>query len=229
MMVFLSCLAHGAAAGVFYMKSGVPIETPTPVGREVLWVESVSLPGEVTPTRSKSITRVTGKPDPVRSEPLDQAVEARPFEVSPSEVSPAGTAPEGDHPNPVSGGEEEEGDRADGGDAGGPQENPGDEQKALLQDFLRQVRNEIERVRDYPYLALWGHIEGRVLVRFDIATDGHARKVQLVHSSGSALLDRTALLTIEKIRRFPPVPPGLGFPEVSLTVPLVYQIDGSEK
>jgi TonB family protein len=224
MMILLSCLTHGVVAGVFSMQSGIPVEIPTPVGREVLWVESVSLPGEATPTHPKTITRVTGNPDPVRNELLDQTAEARPLDFS-----PAGTVPAGDRPNPASDGGEEERERADGGDAGGLQENPGDEQNALLQDFLGQVRNEIERVKDYPHLALWGHIEGRVLVRFDIAKDGHARKVQLVHSSGSSLLDRTALLTIEKVHRFPVVPPGLGFPEVSLTVPLVYRIDGPDK
>jgi len=61
-----------------------------------------------------------------------------------------------------------------------------------LADRLEEIRRRIESELVYPPGARWREREGAAVVAFTIASDGRAREIRLVRSSGEALLDRAA-------------------------------------
>jgi TonB family protein len=75
----------------------------------------------------------------------------------------------------------------------------------------------------YPEEARLRRESGRVTLRFELAKDGSVRCIGLVHSSGSAVLDRAA---IEAIRGalLPPIPDALG-DHFSMTANFRYVLD----
>lgn len=95
-------------------------------------------------------------------------------------------------------------------------------------DF-RWVGNALgERIRQlmhYPARARLNNWEGRVMVRVVIREDGHLHDLEIVQGSGHQLLDEDAL---DMIRRACPLKMkhALGRPQVTITVPVVYQLNG---
>ncbi|MEJ5348366.1 MAG: energy transducer TonB [Desulfosoma sp.] len=84
--------------------------------------------------------------------------------------------------------------------------------------FLGQVRQRIDRYKNYPYAARRRHVEGRVTVRFVIRPDGTIEGLELVKSSSSNLLDEAAVKAVRDAAPFP------GFPRDVLNRPLAVEI-----
>jgi protein TonB len=61
-----------------------------------------------------------------------------------------------------------------------------------VESRLAEIRRRIQAALEYPPLARWQDLEGDALVRFEIGTDGRARDVRLMRSSGEPLLDAAA-------------------------------------
>ena len=82
----------------------------------------------------------------------------------------------------------------------------------------RQVSRRLAGALRYPRAA--NGERGEVVVRFTVAAQGSASGLQVVRSSGSAVLDRAALETVSRAAPFPPIPAGAGFASKTFDFPL---------
>uniref|UniRef100_A0A7C3V4C7 Energy transducer TonB n=1 Tax=Desulfobacca acetoxidans TaxID=60893 RepID=A0A7C3V4C7_9BACT len=96
-----------------------------------------------------------------------------------------------------------------------------------LQAYLQQVRSLLEQKKHYPALARRQHQEGVAVLRFTVAASGRIEAVQLLRSSGHPLLDQEAQETVQRVRSFPPFPPGLGRERLTIEIPLAFRLLGS--
>jgi protein TonB len=83
---------------------------------------------------------------------------------------------------------------------------------------LRAIRSQIEKAKAYPEAARRDGLEGTVDLRFRITPAGWVETVEIVHSSGHAILDESALQTV---RRAAPYPVIAGW----IRLPLAYRLD----
>jgi protein TonB len=84
--------------------------------------------------------------------------------------------------------------------------------------MLRTIRSQIERARVYPDAARRQGMQGIVEVRFRIGPEGSVEAVEIVRSSGHALLDQAS---IDTVRRAGPYPRVAGW----IRIPLAYRLD----
>lgn len=85
-------------------------------------------------------------------------------------------------------------------------------------DPVSVIRDSIEKVKMYPLLARKKGIEGKVIIRFRIRTDGRVEEIHIFKNSGHEILDRIA---IETIKRAAPLPYVNGWIEM----PLIFRLD----
>jgi protein TonB len=71
------------------------------------------------------------------------------------------------------------------------------------EQLLRTIRRQIERVWAYPDAARRNGLEGRVELRFRIAADGSAESVEILRSSGHAILDDDLTQTVRQAGPYP--------------------------
>jgi protein TonB len=83
---------------------------------------------------------------------------------------------------------------------------------------LAEIRRRIQAALVYPPLARKREIEGESSVSFEIAPGGQPAAIELVRSSGSALLDAAAQ---RAVRDAAPLPPVLG----RLVVPVRFELN----
>lgn len=69
--------------------------------------------------------------------------------------------------------------------------------------LLRTIRRQIERVWTYPDAARRDGVQGRVELRFRIAADGSAENVEILRSSGHAILDDDLTQTVRRAGPYP--------------------------
>jgi periplasmic protein TonB len=72
--------------------------------------------------------------------------------------------------------------------------------------YQKQLKELIEREKQYPLLARRGRQQGLVVVEFDISRTGELSSVRVARSSGHSLLDRSALKAVRAVGRFPEPP-----------------------
>ena len=97
-----------------------------------------------------------------------------------------------------------------------------------LRTFLETLRVEIERHKNYPPFARKNGIEGTAYLNFHIGDDGKPGGIALERSSGSKILDESAIRTLKGMERFYPVPEEIR--ELEITVPIAYRlIEDTEK
>jgi protein TonB len=96
-----------------------------------------------------------------------------------------------------------------------------------LAGFLFQVRQIIERHKQYPQRARFQGLEGTTQLRFRILPNGEAAEVQIVQSSQSLMLDEEAIATVKRVARFPepPVKSSLG---IWVRLPFVFHLEKGE-
>lgn len=92
------------------------------------------------------------------------------------------------------------------------------------QDYTQMVKMKIESRKRYPDPARSRRTEGRVTVSFTITPEGRVTGVQVVKSSGHALLDQAALATVAEASPFPRVPPNLFKGPFQMQIVLVYEL-----
>jgi periplasmic protein TonB len=82
----------------------------------------------------------------------------------------------------------------------------------------------IIEMKHYPAQARLNHLEGKVILRAVIRSDGHLEDLSVKESSGHRLLDEAAM---DVIRRICPVPmkQALGRPEVVVMIPIDYRLE----
>lgn len=99
--------------------------------------------------------------------------------------------------------------------------NPTEEAMLRYQDIVKQ---KIEAVRRYPFWAKKQGIEGRAHISFIITSNGNCRKIELVKSSRSSILDEEAIATIKRANPFPPLPQEINSSYVTIDVDIVFSL-----
>lgn len=100
----------------------------------------------------------------------------------------------------------------------GPPAYTSGETEDVLKLFLAQVRQRVDRFKNYPYAARRRQEEGRVTLRFVIRPDGTLEGLEVVKSSSSKLLDEAAVKAVRDAAPFP------GFPREVVNRPLAVEI-----
>jgi protein TonB len=85
------------------------------------------------------------------------------------------------------------------------------------------LRARIEELKRYPPMARMNNWQGKVVLKFVVKDDGTVENLEVVQSSGHAVLDEAAM---ETIRRASPLPlkHELGKPRVTFQFPISYTL-----
>jgi protein TonB len=90
--------------------------------------------------------------------------------------------------------------------------------------LAQSLWDEVERVKRYPYLARVNHWEGQVMIQAVIRRNGEIPRIEVVESSGHAVLDADAVETVRRCAPLTLVHP-LHRHEISLYIPILYRLD----
>ena len=96
--------------------------------------------------------------------------------------------------------------------------------EALRNYLLGELRDQLSRYLTYPQRARRRGWEGEVLLELDISTQGQLQNIQLVHSSGYAPLDRSALKSLSQVDKLHLPSTAILQQAVSLQLPVVYRL-----
>lgn len=110
---------------------------------------------------------------------------------------------------------------------GKPEIEFAEEKNKVLHSYLASVRKKIESKKRYPISARNANIEGRTELKLTILKDGRLDKVEIIKSSGSEILDNSAIESIQKASPFPPIPDVLGQEKIEVSISLVYNLEKS--
>ena len=88
------------------------------------------------------------------------------------------------------------------------------------------LRANLARHFDYPWLARLRGWEGSVLLGFIVRAGGNLNDVHVVHSSGFAVLDRSAVDSLQKIERIPEAVTWLQGRDIEMQLPIIYHLKG---
>ncbi|OSQ30106.1 energy transducer TonB [Thalassospira sp. MCCC 1A03138] len=95
---------------------------------------------------------------------------------------------------------------------------------AAFTDYQAAVVQMLMRYREYPDRAKRRGIEGQNMVRLVIQRDGTVSFFEMTSPSGSSILDRATQDMIERVKRFPPFPEDMARTEMTLTIPVIYDL-----
>ncbi|WP_305042072.1 energy transducer TonB, partial [Geoalkalibacter sp.] len=96
-----------------------------------------------------------------------------------------------------------------------------DMEKDILISFFQRFRNNIYGVWNYPRKAAERGEEGTCLLKVTVRRDGSVQSVQLMESSGSALLDQEAIRAVWRGASYGPLP--RAYEEETLTIFAFFQ------
>jgi periplasmic protein TonB len=102
--------------------------------------------------------------------------------------------------------------------------NPSPINSNALPNWKSQVVGILQRNKRYPPEAQSRHEQGVAHLAFSIDRSGRVTSSRIVESSGSSALDAETLALVRRSSPFPPPPPQLTGGQISLTVPIRYNI-----
>ncbi len=94
----------------------------------------------------------------------------------------------------------------------------------LLPQWKTEIVGMLERNKRYPSAARAHRQHGVARIAFTMDRQGNVTSTRLVRSSGSSLLDREALQIAQRAQPFPAPPPELPGAEITLTVPIRFNL-----
>jgi protein TonB len=186
--------------------------------------------------------QIKPQPQPVKKKPRPQRVRerprrpeippppalalARPSAPAPVRAVPAAAAAGGSGSGRGLGAGRGTGPGSGLGAGSGPGSAPGSGTGAgtALKSYLAEVRRRLEKQKTYPWMARRQHLEGVVVLRFTIGKGGEIAGHQVGRSSGHEVLDDAAAGALQKVGRFPPLPPALGRSRLNIEVPLAFRL-----
>ncbi len=110
------------------------------------------------------------------------------------------------------------------GSGPGSDPGPGSGSGIALKSYLAEVRRLLEKHKTYPWMARRQHREGVVVLKFTIGQGGEIAGHTIARSSGHEVLDGAATEALQKVGRFPPLPPALGRSQLNIEVPLAFRL-----
>jgi len=93
--------------------------------------------------------------------------------------------------------------------------------------YFASIKRKIELVWQYPYEAAVAGIQGELTIDFVIARGGAVNSIEMVHSSGSKILDDEAIRSIRKAAPFDPIPAQYKIPSLQIRGRFVYVHGGA--
>lgn len=99
--------------------------------------------------------------------------------------------------------------------------NPQEEAMLRYQDVIKQ---KIESSRRYPPWAKKQGFEGITHLVFTVLSNGAARDIKVVQSAGYKILDREAVLNVQRASPFPPIPSTFNLPFLKIEVEIVFRL-----
>ncbi len=99
--------------------------------------------------------------------------------------------------------------------------NPQEEAMLRYQDMIKQ---KIESHRKYPNWAKKQGFEGSVYLTFIVLSNGVAKNIKIIHSSGFDILDKEAISTVKRASPFKPIPEKFNCFSLRMGVALVFQL-----
>jgi len=99
--------------------------------------------------------------------------------------------------------------------------NPQKEAMLRYQDIIKQ---KIESCRRYPSWAKRQGLEGRVYLAFVVLSNGAAKDIKIVQSSGFSILDKEAVSTVKRANPFPPIPEEMKVSSLSMEVSILFTL-----
>lgn len=162
----------------------------------------------------------TVKPEKAPKQPLEKPAPSTPSPPAPAPPAqtPGTAAPSNPAPSTAT--------QTTGSGAAPGQPNP--ETSAIAKaSYARLVLSRLQRAIVYPRRAQRREIEGVVRVEIVLAASGALRKVRLLGSSGSDILDDAALELVRRVAPFPAVPQALSprGQDVAFTAPIQYRLN----
>jgi periplasmic protein TonB len=97
--------------------------------------------------------------------------------------------------------------------------------KQAMLRYQDMIKQRIEKFRQYPLAARRSQTQGIVDLKFPVFANGATGSVQIVRSSGSELLDKEALNTIQRSSPFLPIPIEIGQAMINIHVAIVFSLD----
>jgi len=178
-----------------------PVQKPAPVHTALSEPKPVKAP-EPMPVVAPTPEIKAPNPDPA---PLSEALPASPSQTVTSAASAHSPTPELTY-NDLS-------------DSASPKTGPTGPDATVL----GRIRAMIEAAITYPAVARRLRLEGVVTLSFMLAPDGAVASAEVLHSSGSALLDRKAIETLWELSGdFPSLET-----ETQLTIPIAFSLNHS--
>jgi protein TonB len=100
-----------------------------------------------------------------------------------------------------------------GSDSDGPRQK-----KRYLKENFAYIRDLVQKKATYPKLARQMGWEGKVIVSFIVNSNGHAKDIKVMNSSGIEILDESSIEAVKKASPFPKPPV-----EAQLIIPMSYK------
>ncbi|MCR4333080.1 MAG: energy transducer TonB [Sulfuricaulis sp.] len=95
---------------------------------------------------------------------------------------------------------------------------------ALRNQLLGELQTRLSRYLVYPPLARERGWEGTVLLGLRVESDGHIEKVRIEHSSGYAVLDRSALNSLNRLAHLAGASDWLNGRGFDMQLPVIYRL-----
>ncbi len=106
--------------------------------------------------------------------------------------------------------------------AAAAQPQPTPEQVAVVEAWKLKIGRQLESKKKYPAAARMQREQGTVLILFRLDRQGRLVGIRIARGSGSPTLDNAGLALVRQAQPFPPPPPSLAEPQ--LTLPINYRI-----
>jgi periplasmic protein TonB len=97
-----------------------------------------------------------------------------------------------------------------------------------LKEFQRRIKEKIERVKSYPFLARKNQYEGTAYCAFTLLRGGGVKDIRIVERSGYPVLDEAARKAISEAAPYPPFPICIEHPSIEVKVPIVFRLKDFE-
>ncbi|MFA6378502.1 MAG: TonB family protein [Candidatus Omnitrophota bacterium] len=91
--------------------------------------------------------------------------------------------------------------------------------------YVRSVQERIAKNVFYPNVAKESKTQGMVELNVSIIKSGSLVSASIGKSSGSTVLDEAALETVHRLSPYSAFPPEATFKQITVTIPIVYQLD----
>lgn len=111
-----------------------------------------------------------------------------------------------------------------GGTAGEPV--PLDTPDPNYREYMQKVRQRIYAKWGYPYEAQTRGLQGKLVIEFHIAKDGHLQFIELKQSSGEDILDSFAMTAVKLAQVYDPLPDAMRRDVLPIMAVFVYTLKG---